>query len=119
MKFILLIVVGIAVAITVHLISNRGPALPQSGEAIASEAALEQLLKAHGYTHMGRFSPEWPAVIVDVQRSQDGITFAVNGQSQGYEHPSYVGYDFIFYRFVSTKKKTEFGYLFKTQQKVR
>ena len=119
MKYLIAFVLIAVVGVVAYRLYFSAPPLPRAGDSFANAGELVQRLKAHGYVEMGKFSPEWPAIIVDIQQQQDGIAFTVNGQAQKYESPAYVGYDFVFYRFVSSKKKSEFGYLFKTVKKVR
>lgn len=119
MLVVIIIIVVVAAAVVGFLVWNRPP-MPAVGEAFPSESVIGKRMKSLGYLEMGQFSPGWPATITEVVEQVDGITFTIRGHSPHvYEHEAYVGYGFVFFRLVSTKNGTEFGYLYKTKDKIK
>lgn len=120
MKYLIIIAVVVIGSIVGYLVLFSGPRLPAVGDVFAKEKDLGALMKQHGYVEMGQFSPRWPAEITEVVVRDDGMSFAVAGQPEHiYEHSAYLGYRFMFLRLVTVTDRKEFGYLYKTRDKVK
>jgi len=112
---VVLAVAGIAGAWKVF----SGPGLPGVGATYANEAELFTAMTPKGYLKMGQFGGGWPAEVTEVTAQNDAIKFTLAGQSPNvYDAPAYAGYRFVLVRMVTKNGGKEFGYLFKSKDKV-
>ncbi len=86
----------------------------RSGAAFEKAGDLDAVMNSKGFGRMGTWNDVWPARIVQVSRSRDGITFiTAKGQSTIYQDAAYAGLDFIHLR-MKHETEGEFDLLYNT-----